>query len=733
MFSRRGFVAFLTGLILLGPTSAAYGVFGFIKRAWSGIKGGVNALVKTITPKPIYKWFKKAVNWAKQTKVGKILRKVWREADRIVDQINALWYEINWNWYFTPPYFPPEFRYGEHFPGDPVYFVNGVDTLFDDATKNIQVLSEVLRRPVYAIHNTSKGRIGDIPVGDFIESLADKVWIPPLPQHSRTTRQIAHLVVKSKRNLSIVSHSQGCLHVLNALLTVADYGRKSQLKKVRWVATGFDLSLMLPMNDMRNAIDDFNPINRIHDPIVQITRANIFGAILATHSSHHAFAVFIGDPIGDFIDERSRENRIVDISRGYAPQVKNWMLWPVELTRKTPRENRTIRVQNLSEQTAELSFVGYQSTHNQHVRFPVRGIARQEVPPRSDALLHTGDANVPLEAAKIWLSVKNGDETIEFGRMDHPMDVAKPYNAEEIEEFPIVLESEKSVTQSWGEPFGTGVGEGKEILWMGVSDKFAFTLDNTYQADAYRHTDQQHEAPNDYYSYTKHGDPSNDKFLVPKSANGSVIRVTAAGERINLYELAPFNIDQWPPGWQVIQDDEDDGLFDPGPRGQYPLGVESADNIHGTMITRVIGETPAARAGFAVGDILVSLNGRAILSSEHSSSHMWIHQGQNVRLGIIRTQSATVDIPEVDPRLGINLRTPGMYVLDITPSGPIARANTAIAPNDRLVAINSMLLTERTDLRAICQQNAGRQVEIRFIPRDAVVQLVDIRLNRVRD
>jgi hypothetical protein len=78
--------------------------------------------------------------------------------------------------------------------------------------------------------------------------------IPPLPgvipgfggysftQLNPTTRQITHLLYHSHEPISIVSHSQGCLQVRNAILIAALFrGESWTHDNLAWVATGSPL------------------------------------------------------------------------------------------------------------------------------------------------------------------------------------------------------------------------------------------------------------------------------------------------------------------------------------------------------------------------------------------------------------------------------------------------------------------------------------------------------------
>jgi len=153
-----------------------------------------------------------------------------------------------------------------HFTGDPVYYINGVLTRRNVAEHyEAEALSYDLQRPVYLIFNRTilEGSTGTPGcVDDISEAVYDKLWPekivgldlqsllptlmlpnPPFIQLDPTTREVTWVLYHSQGPISIVSQSQGCLQVRNAILAAALLGRESYIRQeVAWVATGNPLN-----------------------------------------------------------------------------------------------------------------------------------------------------------------------------------------------------------------------------------------------------------------------------------------------------------------------------------------------------------------------------------------------------------------------------------------------------------------------------------------------------------
>jgi hypothetical protein len=124
----------------------------------------------------------------------------------------------------------------EKYSGTPVYFVNGVWTSQSEAEKHSVALANHLKRPVALIYNK---HLSDSE--DLLEAIYDRTWPvimhADLRQRTPAAKQIAHIVVNSKDPVTIISHSQGCLQVRNALLIAGIAHREAFIaKRVKWAA-----------------------------------------------------------------------------------------------------------------------------------------------------------------------------------------------------------------------------------------------------------------------------------------------------------------------------------------------------------------------------------------------------------------------------------------------------------------------------------------------------------------
>ncbi len=132
---------------------------------------------------------------------------------------------------------------GEAYEGPVVWYVNGLGTNKERAEHTAGLLAEHLGRPVRLIHNPTRG-LGR----DLAESAMDRSypWLPGRVRNallSDTTRTLNavlrdHAELHPGEPLSIVSHSQGCLMVRDALVFASEHGRGGVLADVRWVAMG---------------------------------------------------------------------------------------------------------------------------------------------------------------------------------------------------------------------------------------------------------------------------------------------------------------------------------------------------------------------------------------------------------------------------------------------------------------------------------------------------------------
>jgi hypothetical protein len=192
-----------------------------------------------------------------------------------------------------------------------VYYINGMLTDPDTAKRGAQELANHLGRPVGLIYNTTTSDFDD-----GAQAVYDKAWplllanasmcgpiggvmnpikvglnkvIPgiALGQANRTTRQVTHLLHHSKGDIAIVSHSQGCLIVRNALLTANRLGGGFNSKQsVRWVAAG------TPLMDSELLVDlkKYKAKNNPDDVVAQVIGTRLIkSADLKSKSVSHNF------------------------------------------------------------------------------------------------------------------------------------------------------------------------------------------------------------------------------------------------------------------------------------------------------------------------------------------------------------------------------------------------------------------------------------------------------------
>lgn len=147
---------------------------------------------------------------------------------------------------------------GKH-AGGAVYFVNGMATSREKAERDAAALSDQLRRPVLLLYNPTAihGEAdADFKTGialDIAQAAYQRTWpyikVQPLGivQADPSTRQMAWILTHAEGPITVVSHSQGCLIVRNALLTAArmeEAETKTRIAdRLTWIATG------LPMRD----------------------------------------------------------------------------------------------------------------------------------------------------------------------------------------------------------------------------------------------------------------------------------------------------------------------------------------------------------------------------------------------------------------------------------------------------------------------------------------------------
>lgn len=153
----------------------------------------------------------------------------------------------------------------------PVYYVNGMLTQEPTAVEEARAIAGHIKRPVGLIYNDTKsdkegakedltacfedvGKACGKGVGfDGTEAIMDRVWPATLSmfnglgpgrvrQHNRTTRRVTQVLHHATGPFSVISHSQGCLIVRNALLTAAKMRDREEPEKwMHWIAAGLPL------------------------------------------------------------------------------------------------------------------------------------------------------------------------------------------------------------------------------------------------------------------------------------------------------------------------------------------------------------------------------------------------------------------------------------------------------------------------------------------------------------
>jgi len=159
---------------------------------------------------------------------------------------------------------PRPIRTGLRYPGEPVYYVNGIWTDKIKATVAAEALAQHLRRPVFLIYNASGVRslvsrrgIPAPPTTGLRDVVYTGIWpllactMPPERlstigggkiQSNVATRKLTSLLYNAKKPISLVCHSEGCVIARNAcfalfLLNKEEWGRDN----LAWVATGIPL------------------------------------------------------------------------------------------------------------------------------------------------------------------------------------------------------------------------------------------------------------------------------------------------------------------------------------------------------------------------------------------------------------------------------------------------------------------------------------------------------------
>lgn len=138
------------------------------------------------------------------------------------------------------------------------------------------------------------------------------------------------------------------------------------------------------------------------------------------------------------------------------------------------------------------------------------------------------------------------------------------------------------------------------------------------------------------------------------------------------------------------------------------LNLRSTD---GVLVRSVVADSPAARAGLAVGDLIQSVDGHRVRNSSDVEAHLDTYAaGRNVRFAGLRNGSAqawTITVGAYDrtringwfDRIGLKFQDRGdtLVVLGVVPGS--TAAELGFEPGDRIVAIDRIPVGERERLQ----------------------------------
>jgi hypothetical protein len=193
------------------------------------------------------------------------IESTWKEVEALAAVAERLLFRKPWQFlYLTKPHvrwcYPDPPEPGDttvYYAGEDLYYVNGMLTDLGEALGSAKLIANELHRPVGLIFNSSghpdttlgnEGRYLGIPL-DLLVSAYDRTKnVFPLGNNlgligewDCTTRQVNYLFLEAARagrTISIISYSQGCLIVRNAVLEIGWlFGQHSFIRHhLAWVA-----------------------------------------------------------------------------------------------------------------------------------------------------------------------------------------------------------------------------------------------------------------------------------------------------------------------------------------------------------------------------------------------------------------------------------------------------------------------------------------------------------------
>jgi len=422
------------------------------------------------------------------------------------------------------------------FSGDPVVYVNGLNTIESEAIEDAAYMSRSLGRPVQLLYNpTNTNELGEAvgTVTDAFEAFIDSIYMPPVPQANHTTRQLTHLLYHNDRPLSLVTHSQGCLIARNAIHTVEFLGEKGRVTQhLAWIAVGS------PVN--RNMLR-YTPA-RFRDLLIP---GDFVGQVLGMkfgYKWYHFYRrrhEFVHEPIRDESTGRvtqefsARDPNDVDYLRLIELDQNLSGLWPsgnqprLEPTRRFSR--RPILV-NETDNELDVRYI------RQVAETPQQWFFDQEertvtVPPNSRL-------NLNFATQKLRVRAKSGEQR--WDHWDQPIEVAPEQGFLTTAESPVyeitfsALRPAEDVEKCYGVE-NSLLGDGRKWHWFDVTQKTAFrqgdneteffkeamVVPTTLSGTPFSDVDQLYRLN---FGYFRIWPKSESVWFVPKSGTGIVWR-----------------------------------------------------------------------------------------------------------------------------------------------------------------------------------------------------------------
>ncbi|MBX3417996.1 MAG: PDZ domain-containing protein [Pirellulaceae bacterium] len=652
-----------------------------INFANAGLRSSFKKRLKKITPSWLDKWGSKVAKGFKSSSVGWLLKRTERELVRFRDRVRAEYYRAAKGLYLSRPTIH---RFDIGVSGAPVYFVNGAGTTFENAKSEAIALMNRLQRPVYLIFNSTaierfgsssnpNGLAADVGVVvDFLAATFDKLYLPPIPSPSKTTRQLAHLFVNSSEKISLVTHSQGCLIAQNAALIAAEFRRGNWMREnVRWVATGSPISNVTRRADAPRLVQKFTDLLNPGDPII-LVRGELPSSKEKLSSSQHDFeSAYV--PRVDNIDlwHNTEEigafdTKLLSIAN-YTPRplrVRVQFEQLVRTTRKIPRDR------GFQEETIET----WQWTTLENI----------DVPRFDEVVVDNGRA--PIQGRNFRVSVSSPSGQQVRVNSDKPV---TPYRSNSPDYFVVELEDSDSISSQGMDCIATGKFHGREVAFIsGKGQPYLYSLDDQHEIQVFEHVGSGPEY--NFYKCISGDWTDEDRFVaagkqlcLPRSLRGAVQVFDPDKQSFSrLFEILSFDIDRAPAGWDVpalvqtdgvpIPDDPNELFNDAGGGSQdeMVLGVllQFTTGETGGTISQVYPNSPASRAGLRVNDLILSVDA-VRLDFNSLDQPILDRAGRNVTLEVMQARSrqrirVTVQLNPIsnspanprsfDARLGIN-------------------------------------------------------------------------------